>query len=121
MDSPYLNYTRCKKDKLSGNKIELNYQRCYESYEALCEIQLFNAFNDVIKSDTTVVSNITQINIIPINTIVTQFTEKYRMSFSDLFYQLDGIVGLWFGWSVLALINGTIWVPFTPLRERESL
>ena len=102
-DSYKINFNFCPDHiNIDYNSVEKNFDKCYEILSPDCEMQLFNVHNTVLNTQhNTDTKGSTEINIIPVNTIMTQYTEIYRMSFNDLIYQLGGIIGVWFGWSLI--------------------
>ena len=104
-------------------------EKCQNSFLPDCEIQLFETQYSVLNTNTEVVTNetTTEINIIPVKTTITQYTEKYIMSFNDLFYDMGGTIGMWFGWSVisppvfLAMINDKLTIIYKRLSTNYPI
>ena len=80
-------------------------EKCVKQYKPDCDIQSINVHNTVhdFEERVTFQKTPTEINLIPVSSKMIQFTEKYRFSLNDLFYQIGGTIGVWFGWSVLSL------------------
>ena len=51
-----------------------------------------------------IVDNLTVVNISFKYTINVNYHEQIKMDFMDLFYNIDGKVGMWVGWSVASII-----------------
>ena len=100
--SKYNHCNHFKPDYILFHKV---LRKCKTQYKPDCDIQSINIHNTVQDSDewVTPYTTPTQINIIPVNSKMIQYTEKYRYSLNDWFYQIGGTIGVWFGWSVLSL------------------
>ena len=115
-DSYKININFCPDHiQLYANTTIKIFDECYDTLRPDCEMQLFNVHNTVLNIET---KDSTEINIIPVNTIMTQYTEKYRMSFNDLIYEIGGIIGVWFGWS---LITPSEIIPMLILKFKRIL
>ena len=91
-----------EKYKYCPNYIKFNsskryFSKCLQTILPDCELQLFDVHNTVHNTSRTDINKepSTEINIIPVNTIMTQYTEKYRMNFNSLFYEIGGTGHSW--------------------------
>ena len=90
----------CRYD-VNNKKIFYMYRKCAKQCPSSCNIPLFKVNHYTKKSFIS--NNSTIVNIIPKYSNELSYIESYRMSLFDVMYEIGGIVGIWFGWSVTSL------------------
>ena len=100
-DLNYFRFDFCRK-QIDLNKISNLYENCFNRCPSQCNILLFNVNHYTEQAN---LNNHTIINIIPKYSNELLYIESYRMSLFDLMYEIGGIVGLWFGWSAISLLQ----------------
>ena len=99
-DLNHFKYTVCPKSvKIDGKLRIKTLTKYYHQNKPFCEIILFTVYNNLRPND----KNITVINIIPKNNLISEFKQNYKMDFNDWVYNCGGIIGLWFGWSAMSI------------------
>ena len=79
---------------------------CIRKHPVLCEKDIFSIYNNY----RSIKSNSTKILIYPKRNLVTEYHKNYILDFNDWVYNFGGIVGLWFGWSVLSITGAIFYI-----------
>ena len=102
-DLNVLGYKLCKSgESLPNGKFDSLKEKCMKEIEKPCgniKIKAHHYLKDIEKQDVTL------IHFIPKYTIDLNYYEITKNGFNDLFYNCGGIIGMYFGWSVMSIVT----------------
>ena len=76
---------------------------CINSVDLNCETNIYEAHTSFHDHSTNKDPEYTKIIILPKNSLITEYEQKYRMDWFEWLYNFGGTVGMWFGWSALSV------------------
>ncbi len=115
-DLKIIGYKFCSTE-IMGNlsQIEGILAKCVETFDPECNVELFEA--ELKSTQFKVKLNRTILNIIPKVLVKPEYSESLKNDLNGLIYNCGGIIGLWFGLSVVSITYGTVIFFFTKLPK----